>query len=199
MKQKPAATTYRYRNNLYINVTNESPNRGGHYLDDIPVRERLIYQGHEPDREEILSDLRRRDLLAYKEIVFGGYGEPACRWDDVLWLCDRLREMGPYFLRLNTTGLGDLINRRDIAYDLEDRFDSVSVELIASTPAQYHDICDSIYGQEALPAVIRFTAMAVLEVPFVRMMVNGNLPKSELSACRRICDRIGADFELRSL
>lgn len=39
----------------------------------------LWYDGAEPTKEEILADLKKRDLNSYAEIVFCGYGEPACR------------------------------------------------------------------------------------------------------------------------
>lgn len=39
----------------------------------------LWYEGAEPTKEEILADLKKRDLNSYAEIVFCGYGEPACR------------------------------------------------------------------------------------------------------------------------
>lgn len=105
--------TYEYGDNLYINVTNQCPNAcdfclrnnstGSLYADN------LWYEGAEPTKEEILADLKKRDLNSYAEIVFCGYGEPACRWDDMLWLAARLKEMGNYTLRVNTNGLADCI------------------------------------------------------------------------------------------
>ena len=90
--------TYEYGDNLYINVTNRCPNAcdfclrnnstGSLYADN------LWYEGAEPTKEEILADLKKRDLNSYAEIVFCGYGEPACRWDDMLWLAARLKENG---------------------------------------------------------------------------------------------------------
>ena len=86
--------TYEYGDNLYINVTNQCPNAcdfclrnnstGSLYADN------LWYEGAEPTKEKILADLKKRDLNSYAEIVFCGYGEPACRWDDMLWLAARL-------------------------------------------------------------------------------------------------------------
>lgn len=90
--------TYEYGDNLYINVTNQCPNAcdfclrnnstGSLYADN------LWYEGAEPTKEEILADLKKRDLNSYAEIVFCGYGEPACRWDDMLWLGRALKRNG---------------------------------------------------------------------------------------------------------
>ena len=69
--------TYEYGDNLYINVTNRCPNAcdfclrnnstGSLYADN------LWYEGAEPTKEEILADLKKRDLNSYAEIVFCGY------------------------------------------------------------------------------------------------------------------------------
>ena len=68
--------TYEYGDNLYINVTNQCPNAcdfclrnnstGSLYADN------LWYEGAEPTKEEILADLKKRDLNSYAEIVFCG-------------------------------------------------------------------------------------------------------------------------------
>lgn len=118
--------TYEYGDNLYINVTNRCPNAcdfclrnnstGSLYADN------LWYEGAEPTKEEILADLKKRDLNSYAEIVFCGYGEPACRWDDMLWLAARLKEMGNYTLRVNTNGLADCITGRNAAPEMHRAF-----------------------------------------------------------------------------
>ena len=125
------------------------------------------------------------------------YGEPACRWDDMMWLCDKIKESGSHFIRINTNGLADLITGRSAALELDGRVDAVSVSLNASTPEKYDAICHSQYGLEAFPAIMRFTAAAVLNVPHVRMTVVSTMPKDEIDECRRLCEKIGADFYVR--
>ena len=56
-------------------------------------------------------------MNSYNEIVFCGYGEPACRWDDMMWLCDRIKEHGSHFIRINTNGLANLITGRRAALE----------------------------------------------------------------------------------
>ena len=73
----------------------------------------------------------------------------------------------------------------------------MSVSLNASTPEKYDAICHSQYGLEAFPAIMRFTAAAVLNVPHVRMTVVSTMPKDEIDECRRLCEKIGADFYVR--
>ena len=157
----------------------------------------LWYQGGEPSKEEFWDQLQRRDLNRYPEIVFCGYGEPACRWDDMMWLCDRIRGQGSHFIRVNTNGLANLITGRNAALELDSRVDAVSISLNASTPEGYNAICHSSFGLEALPAILRFTATAVFNVPHVRMTVVSTMPKAEQDACRQLAESVGADFFVR--
>ena len=84
--------SYEYEGALYLNLTNRcdcscvfclraNGHRGSIYADD-------LWLEHEPSRAEILSDVLRRDLPSYRELVFCGFGEPTYRIDDALWLVD---------------------------------------------------------------------------------------------------------------
>ncbi len=196
-----ARVVYEHGTNLYINMTNQCPNRcefclrqgssGSIYTDN------LWYQGGEPTQEEIWERLKRRDLNQYMEIVFCGFGEPACRWDEMMWLCDRIRSTGSHFIRINTNGLANLLTGRSAALDLDGRADAVSISLNASTAQGYDRICHSKFGPQALPAILRFTAAAVLNVPHVRMTVVSTMAKEEQEACRQLAESVGADFLVR--
>ena len=111
--------TYEYFGGLYINITNrcdcrcvfcirdqEDSSLGGLWLQE------------EPTKEAVLQEILDQDLSQYNEIVFCGYGEPTCRAEDMLWICDQLHAAGREDLppiRLNTNGHGSLINHRDLA------------------------------------------------------------------------------------
>ena len=83
----------------------------------------------------------------FHELVFCGYGEPACRWDDMMWLCDKIKENGSHFIRINTNGLADLITGRNAALDAGRQGGRpLSVSLNASTAEGYEAICHSQYG-----------------------------------------------------
>lgn len=192
---------YVYEKNLYVNMTNQCPNScdfclrnnssGSLYADN------LWYTQGEPTKEEIWTELSKKDLNRYNEIVFCGYGEPACRWDDMMWLCRKIKESGSHFIRINTNGLADLITGRRTAMDLDGLVDAVSISLNASTAEGYDKICHSKFGPEAFPAILRFTQGAVLNVPHVRMTVVSTMAQEEIAACKQICERLGADFHIR--
>ena len=200
-KETPASIVYEYGIGLYINLTNQCPNNCDFCLrknsNGSLYAENLWYQGKEPSKEEIWAELTRRDLNQYAEIVFCGYGEPACRWDDMMWLCDKLRSHGSHFIRINTNGLADLIVGRPVAEELDGRVDAVSVSLNASTAKKYDKLCHSKFGLDAFPAILRFTAGAVLNVPHVRMTVVSTMKKEEIEACKKVCESVGADFHVR--
>ena len=81
---------------LHIRLTGRHP-----FHEDAP--------GQDPSREEIWQALQQLDLNEYRQIVFGGGGEPMYRLEDMMWLCGKIREKSPVDLRLDTTGLGDLL------------------------------------------------------------------------------------------
>lgn len=197
---KKTDITYEHGKNLYINMTNMCPCHCDFCLRDDGgsiYSSNLWYDGTEPSREEILADIKGRDLHKYEQLVFCGFGEPSCRWADMMWLCDEIKALGNFGIRINTNGLSDLINKRDTAADLDGRVDSISVSLNASTPEKYDAICHSKYGLDALPAIIRFTAGAVLTVPHVYMTVISTMGDEEIEACRDICNKIGAVLRVR--
>lgn len=201
MKEQ-AAICYEYGSNLYINMTNQCSNNCNFCLrnnsDGSIYAENLWYSGQEPSKEEILQALKSKDIGSYESLVFCGYGEPACRWDDMIWLCDMLRDMGSFFIRLNTNGQSDLITgRTDTALELQGRVDSLSVSLNASTAEKYQQVCASAYGLEALPAILRFTTQAATVLPYVRMTVVSTMEQEEIDACRKLCAQTGADFVIR--
>ena len=89
--------TYEYEGALYVNLTNKcncncefclrhGRKEGSIYTED------SLWLEREPTRQEALDSFLSRDVCAYREIVFCGYGEPTYRIEDILWLVDRLKE-----------------------------------------------------------------------------------------------------------
>lgn len=196
--------TYEYGESLYVNLTNRcdcacvfclrhNGRKGSIYAAD-------LWLDHEPTREEALSDLLRRDLSRYTELVFCGFGEPTYRVDDVLWLVDKLKEAVPGLppVRINTNGHANLIQGRDVCPDLKGRVDVLSISLNGSTPEEYVAVTRPRDGARAWEAMLDFTREAVGYVPTVMMtIVDKDKTPEEIAACRGICEALGAALRVR--
>lgn len=192
--------TYVYGKNLYINLTNRCPNAcdfclrttGDHVGDS-----GSLWLEREPTNEEILQELKSRNLANYEQLVFCGFGEPTCRLEDIKWISENVRRISDIPMRINTNGLSDLMFHRDTAPEFAGVVDSISISLNASTPEKYDAICHSPFGLNALPAILTFTKHVTQYVPKVIMTVVDTMSKEELEACRKLCASVGADYHVR--
>lgn len=194
--------TYEYYGSLYINMTNRCD---CHCVFCIRDEENSALGGlwlkEEPTKEAVLAEILNRDLSPYSEIVFCGYGEPTCRIDDLLWLCDQLRAAGRKDLppiRLNTNGHGSLINRRNIAPELKGRLDAVSISLNGSNAEEYVRLTRPGSGKAGWEAMLDFTREAAKYVPRTAMtIVDYDKTPAEIEACRTLAESLGAGFRVR--
>ncbi|MBQ8961716.1 MAG: TIGR04100 family radical SAM protein [Ruminococcus sp.] len=199
--KKAMTISYEVGNNLYLNFTNKCPcactfcirnSADGAYGSD------PLWLEHEPSLEEIWEDLDRRDLAKYDEIVFCGYGEPTERLDVLLEVAGELKARpGCPLLRINTNGLGDLVNGRSIAEELCSVLDVISVSLNAGTKEEYMKVTRPKFP-EAFEAMQRFTADCVKTGNAqVMMSVVDVIPQEEIEASRRIAESLGAKLRIR--
>ena len=125
---------YRYGSTYYINMTNRCPCSCVFCVRDSTPRlgdADSLWLDHEPTVDEVIGELRKVDLSKSREVVFCGYGEPTERFDDVLECARRIKAEFGKPVRLDTNGLGSLINGRDIVPEMEGVIDSVSISLTA--------------------------------------------------------------------
>lgn len=193
--------TYVFEGSLYVNITNRCPNNCDFCLrqnTDKVGDSGSLWLEKEPTKEEIWAEISLRDLSAFPEIVFCGYGEPTCRLDDMLWVCSKIRKVSDIPIRVNTNGLSDLINRRPTAKDFDNLVDIMSISLNASNAKLYDEICHSEFGMQAFDAILSFTKKVSMFVPKVYLsVVNKDTPIHELNECEKICNSIGATFKVR--
>ncbi len=150
---------YRYGNTYYINMTNRCPCRcvfcvrnSTPRLDDADC----LWLEREPTVDEIMAEFRSADLSRSKKVVFYGYGEPTERFDDLKECVRRIHEEFGKPVRLDTNGLGNLVNGRDIIPEMVGLIDFVSVSLNAPDSDTYMGICHPIFGDAAYPVVLEF-------------------------------------------
>lgn len=201
--KKSMTIAYEVGSNLYLNLTNQCPcactfcirnHADGAYGSD------PLWLEHEPSMKEIADALSVLDLEKYDEIVFCGYGEPTCRLEAVVktaeWLRNRLNGAVP--LRINTNGLGNLINDRPIADELCSVMDVVSVSLNAGTKDEYLKVTRPKY-ENAFEAMQQFTSDCVKTgAAEIIMSVVDVIPKEQIDASREIAEKLGAKLRIRT-
>ena len=198
------ALVYRYRDGLYVNLTNRCPTACRFCVKfSWKMRYRgydLKLGGREPSAARVVAAIdeavRARPA---KEVVFCGYGESTYRLDDMLAVCEEVRRRHPGMrLRLNTIGLGNLIHGRSIARDLARGLDSVSVSLNTADPRQWLDLHNPLpafaeKGFESVKEFIRDCAAAIPETVVTAV----ERPGVDLAACRRLAESLGARLRAR--
>jgi TatD family-associated radical SAM protein len=197
---KEPSLVYRYKNALYVNLTNRCPTAcrfcvkySWHYK----------YRGYnlklttDPAVGDVL-DAAPGDLSGLDEAVFCGYGEPTYRLAEMEEIGRSFRGRDVRRVRLNTVGLGSLIHGRDITPDLARYLDAVSVSLNTVDPARYDDTMRPLpaFKGRALPAVLDFIAACARRIPdTVVTAVEG--ASGDADAVRRAAEERGAAFSLR--
>lgn len=198
---KAMTISYEVGNNLYLNFTNKCPcactfcirnHADGAYGSD------PLWLDHEPTMEEIFADLNKRDMVKYSEVVFCGYGEPTCRLDAVIAVANELKARPNCpILRINTNGLGDLINERPIAEELCSVIDIISVSLNAGTKDEYMKVTRPKFDN-AWEAMQKFTSDCVKTGNSeVIMSVVDVIPQEQIEASRLLADSLGAKLRVR--
>lgn len=193
--------TYVVGDSLYVNTTNRCSNscefcvrsHGEELYGD-------LWLDSEPSREEILEDIEKRDLSAYPELVFCGYGEPTERLDDILWVCRKVKSAHDIKIRINTNGHSDLINKRDTTPEFAGCFDTVSISLNCANAKSYQEVCHSEFGEASFDALIDFAGRVKNYVPTVILsVVRGSIPDSDIDICQKIADSVGVTLRVREM
>lgn len=191
---------YKIGNSLYLNITNRCPcnctfcirnNGDGVYGSD------SLWLEHEPDTQEIIDQIKSYNLNKYKEIVFCGYGEPLMRLDTIIEVCKFIRSVNDIKIRINTNGLGNLINKKDIVPQLVGFVDMVSVSLNAPDKKRYIEVTKPIYGDIAFEAMIKFAKQCQdvgIETVFTVVDVIG---QQQIEESRLLCEGIGIPLRIR--
>lgn len=192
---------YKVRNNLYVNLTNKCPCACTFCLRqtrDSMEGSGTLWLEREPSAEEIIADFANFNMNDFNEVVFCGFGEPAERIGAVLQTARYVKDTFGKKTRINTNGLGNLINGRDICPDMEGLIDTVSISLNTPNKERYYELTRSRFGIGSFDAMIAFAKSAVKYVPNVVMTtVATTISPEEEEECRRICGQIGAKYRIR--
>lgn len=201
MPTREMTIVYEVHSGLYVNLTNRCPcactfclrqtmdhvgNSGGLWLE------------HEPTPDEIKDAMRRMDMSKYEEVVFCGFGEPTERLDVLLETAKFVKDNWNLPTRINTNGLGDLVNGESIAPRLAGLIDTVSISLNTPNADRYFELTRSKFGLGSFDAMLSFARSCVGVVPKVVMTtVDTTITKEEEAQCAAICADIGAVYRIR--
>lgn len=199
--QKAMNISYEIGKKLYLNITNKCPcnctfcirnNGDGAYGSD------PLWLEHQPTIDEVIANLKTRDLDSYEEIIFCGYGEPTCELEILKTTAAYIRSVSKTPLRLNTNGLGNLINKRDIAPDFEGLLDTVSVSLNASDSEAYDKVTrPSFKGVDCFEEMLKFAERVKLFVPNTMLTVVDVIGQEEIAKSQAIADKVGIQLRVR--
>lgn len=188
--------TYQIGSNLYINISNRCnadcvfcDRKGEAVLSGYNLKMR---KDQEPDADVYIKEIV--DPKQYNEIVFCGFGEPTIRWEVVKEIANYVKQNGGR-TRLDTDGHGSFINKRNIAPELKNLIDVVSISLNASDPEKYSELMR--VEPRMFNEVINFAKEAKNYVEKV-VMTAVLIDKLEIEKVRQIVeDNIGAEFRVR--
>ena len=193
--------TYEVDSGLYINVTNKCPcsctfcirnNGDGAYGSD------PLWLEHQPSAEEIIESIKTRDLSKYSEVVFCGYGEPTCELETMLKVADYIKSVSGIKTRLNTNGLGNIINGRRIESEFKGRLDVISVSLNAPTKEEYDAVTrPSFKDVDCFEAMFDFAKTVKEYVGEVMFTVVDVIGEDKIELSRQLADKAGIRLRVR--
>lgn len=191
---------YTYGENLYVNLTNRCPCSCTFCIRSQKQglgSAETLWLDHDPTVDEVITAFGAYRLADFDELIFCGYGEPFCALENMLAVCRYVRSVSDIKIRVNTNGLGDLINNRETPPLLTGLIDTVSVSLNAPDAQSYLNVTRPSFGIQSFDAMIGFAKRckaASLQVVFSIVDV---LPPEEIEACRHLSKQTGIPLRIR--
>jgi TatD family-associated radical SAM protein len=164
-----AKLVYRFKDSLYINLTNTCPTACVFCVKTLWKMQfheyNLDISKFEPAAAAYIDAISKEVKIAdFNEIIFCGYGEPTMRLGEMLEISKAIR-MGKiaglqndFMIRLNTNGLGNLINERNIVPELKGNINAISISLNTMDPEQWLNLMQPLekYREKGFLSVLQF-------------------------------------------
>lgn len=198
-KPMPVPTiSYTIGDSLYLNITDRCtlqcafcPKHNGSHR----VHQYDLTLDHRPTQQEIIDAIG--DPQGYREVVFCGFGEPTLRLKVLLAVARHIKAHGGR-VRINTDGLANLVNKRNVLPELAPVVDALSVSLNAQNAGIYARHC-----MPALPgsfdAMLDFLGQAPRYIADVTATAIDGLEGVDIDACRSLARQCGVKFRRREL
>ncbi len=189
---------YTYKDNVYLNITNKCPCACTFCIrsqkNAIGSADNLWLE-HNPDFDEVKNAIDNFDFTGYNEVIFCGYGEPTNAFDLLIKVAQYIRNKMNIKIRVNTNGLGSLINERDISEELCQNVDAVSISLNCSNEEEYNKVVRPKFGIKSYSAMLDFAKNCKKYTDDVMLSVVDVIGEQEVAKCQKIADDL--DIKLR--
>jgi len=200
--QKMMTILYPVKTGLYVNLTNRCPCACTFCIrkndDKVYDEPDSLWLEHEPSIEEVKNAFSKQNMKNYSEVVFCGYGEPTEALDTLLQTARFVKKTYDLPTRLNTNGLGNLINEKDVPPLFKGLFDSVSISLNSSSPQIYLERIRPKFKEKAYPAMLDFAKECTKFVPDVTMTtVHTTISEQDEEQCAKLCKELGVNYRIR--
>lgn len=200
MKNKDNTYAYSYGGNIYVNLTNRCCNNCSFCLRNSGdgVGGSVLWLEREPSADEAVAaaSALKAKLPKAEEVVFCGYGEPTYKVNEIVSVANWAHRAG-LKTRLNTNGLGNLINKCDIVPSLKGVVDVVSVSLNEPTAEKYDAVCRSAFGLKAFDEMKNFAKKCAAAGIDTVMSVVDVIGADAVKECERIAKECGAGLRVR--
>lgn len=191
---------YSYKDNVYLNITNKCPCACTFCIrsqKDAIGSANSLWLEHNPTFEEVKSALDNYNLDNCKEIIFCGYGEPTNSYDVLMETAKYIRENYKIKTRINTNGLGNLVNNKNIAEELCQNIDAVSISLNCSNKEDYFKVVRPKFGIESFDAMLDFARDCKKYTDNVMLSVVDVIGEEEIEKCKKIADSLNIPLRVR--
>lgn len=191
---------YTYKDNVYLNITNKCPCACTFCIrsqkNAIGSADNLWLE-HNPDFDEVKNAIDNFDFTGYNEVIFCGYGEPTNAFDLLIKVAQYIRNKMNIKIRVNTNGLGSLINERDISQELCQNVDAVSISLNCSNEEEYNRVVRPKFGIKSYSAMLDFASRCKKYTDDVKLSVVDVIGEEEIAKCQKIADDLDIILRVR--
>ena len=146
-----------------------------------------------------MAAIAEAGVTASDSVVFCGFGEPTERMDALVEVARRVRSEVGSKLRLDTNGLGNLVNGRDILPELAEVLDAISISLNAPDAEEYGRVTRCRFDPEtAYAELLDFIKRSKELIGDVTVsVVGGSMSEESEERCRAIADQMQVRFRVR--
>ena len=189
-------------NKVYINLTNRCTNDCIfciRRLKDDVVGADMWLKSENITAQDVIEQLEKYVDKLPNGLTFCGYGEPTIKFDILKNVAEYVKKNYPnVFIKVNTNGHGNVINKKNILPELKGLIDEFSISLNAQNEELYNELCLPKVSN-AYSEMLEFAKKAVKEGFKTTMsIVSGYKDYNvDIKECENIALNIGANFRNR--